>query len=1336
MAGTDSLFPAISRISSTSLPKVYWEDDQKTTERMQLFLNSALCVIYNLSKSTKHREKFRTPEMRRILDIYKGSPSSTRRLFSMLAISYVADPSTDMSLLEDKYGVIGELTDYLHKSLILQNSTKFSVQELVDGFANLAVHPINKIQIVEKSLHLFYTILERNITKTLTLHVKQLLDRWDISDVGCTTVSEQCQEETAEQNKSGQCHEVDSKESANNMQMLDNSRCVLSKCDDFGTNEVKKTIGAVKCIVSDKTRDRQNIFKHMTMNQWPDLLVRTIANVWKPKKEIYTNELLWSILTDTIDTMVNYSNADVEFADILIERGALALMQNIADGYYRHLKQKVIALDKKIREYRGETLSSNQPGADKYHSINPSQTIVRSGQPGTNETHSVDPTQTKIQTGRTGTDKAYSVGPTQTDIPSGQAEKDEHQSTVPTQTNIPSAQLGKDEHHSTGSTQNRMSSNQKETDKHQSMNLAQPHTPSGQQGTDKDHAVGPIQNNNIQSRHAEKKDDHQPIDLTQINIPSQFPGPGKHQSTGSIQIEEQMGKVVAEGQPTNDTTQTEDSSHCNQSDANSGLKLCSDTTHKKDSNEKVTSYTLKPVSQYACVNYDSTIAYRENSDVIFNRAVFVSNEPIKSSTFFELSIDKTSDRHNGSMELGVCMCNTFSDDSIYEGNGYGKGSGFWFLRDDELWKDFAAIGGGYKLNLRNIVVNDTVGFVRYPDGTLEFLLNGERKGIAFRNVPEGVYGLVAVTGKCVRVAITCKAGIKKTQEKSVKIPDDPFELYSVETVSGQMKSFSRMRTPYGLDFVDEKRHPIIRNVSKEKGDFVDEKRHPIIRNVYKKKKLYSVGTVSSQMKSFSRMRTPYGLDFVDEKRHPIIRNVSKKKGDFVDEKRDPIIRNVYKKKDNIICNTQVDWEKSLTPLYEINKRSFAGYLNEIDLRATLKSVVNLYNIYDNPSTRVDPISNDPIQFITRMVNLMGDMLKLLFAKDNWPPNASSTLPKRRQQIFNAVRSCFDNIKDMSGIVWTGSTSEGFAIADNSGPGTPYVDDEMDLMIPLAMATEDSQSNICEDVAIDKQTITIFANELKIKDNETRDFKKESLVTELEEIGKHQQLKKCPPFIWRPSHHPGYVSVFIPKSMQSYISKEFIKYLCSQLTSVGGSDLILTRSKLLAIQEEYIRKRLPAVQSDIKSTSAKSDDQFQILKLVQEGPVQTLLVCYQLKEEKQPKCLMEGMKEDGSVLQFDQTVDVAIALKGVNWPTIANPWVSRLRDWPEKRIVDKIIKDGYHIVPKCYPGGSGIDVEWRLSFSVAERTLAHTFTDTQRKCYLIFKKLWRKYLKVISCECPF
>ncbi|XP_071954309.1 uncharacterized protein [Antedon mediterranea] len=1112
MEKIESIFPPLSGIHpSMTSEATFWEDDPTMSKRMELLLNSSLCVISNLSKSRKNRELFRTSEWRKILDIFKGSPSKWRCLYSLIAISYIADPIIDVELLEDKHGVINEITSVLDNTLS-GKSTGFSVQELVEALVNLAVHPLNKDQIIDKSLTFLYAIMERNDKSRLRLYVRQVLDEWGFSDVDdssssdviehdrrfsdveCTSSSDVVEHDRQTENeitmKSEKCLDNES-QCLDNIQMLDNLYCVLLQCDSFESDDVIEIVTAVRQMISKEDR-RQTILKHMNEHGWPDILIRIINDVWKANTEtVYTDELQWTIIKTSIEIIVTYSDCDPE---VLIEHGALNLMHTITDAYYQHFKQKLLYLDEKTSEYRGQITK-------KVSEVDKSVTTTMT------EGKSVD-------------------------------------------------------------------SKQEET------------------------KLGIASNIDVGSHSHFSKE----------NVPQ-----SEEMSIQKAEVLSSRDRKDECGHTTNVTTSRE-------------LKT-NNTTSEQEQTASIP-YTLKPVREHGDVNSDRTIAYRINSGVMYNRAVFVSNQPIQTSRLFELKIDKVDDSHNSSMEFGVCIYNSFPDDIFYEGNGYGKGSGFWFLRDDDLWRDFQTIGGGYKLNLRNIQVDDKVGFVLHRDGTLAFLYNGKYQGIAFRNIPGGVYALVATSGKCVQVSITENVGKILQQKSPDSTVDEPFESFSVKTVGNNPVSVSRMRAPYGFDFVNEDTHPKMKEV--------------------------------------------------------------------------------YNKPDDSINEFYVKTEQALNPLFEINQRSRKGYLNEKDLRTLIGFSVNLYKTHNNPATRVDPISNDHMRFITTSVELQSKLI-VLFQKNKQLPDNTNTLPKRFQQVFDLVRPCFDNIKDMSGIVWTGSTSEGFAIADNSGPGMSYVDDEMDLMIPLAIAAEDPHHTTpCEDFKIvDEMSSRIMKEE--------KDVNKECFITELEDIGKRQQRQECPTFTWRPSVHPGYVTISIPDSLQSYTSLGFTKHLCARFLN---GKILLTRSKLLGIQEEYTRRRLNAVQSEItKNENENEKDEFKgKLRLVQEGPVQTISVCYESKEP------------GGSVLEFDQTVDVAIALNGVNWPTIANPWISRKREWPKKTIVEKIITDGYHLVPKYYPAGKGIDLEWRLSFSMAERTLAHTFTENQRKCYMVFKKLWRKCFK--------
>ena len=90
------------------------------------------------------------------------------------------------------------------------------------------------------------------------------------------------------------------------------------------------------------------------------------------------------------------------------------------------------------------------------------------------------------------------------------------------------------------------------------------------------------------------------------------------------------------------------------------------------------------------------------------------------------------------------------------------------------------------------------------------------------------------------------------------------------------------------------------------------------------------------------------------------------------------------------------------------------------------------------------------------------------------------------------------------------------------------------------------------------------------------------------------------------------------------------------------------------------------------------------------------------------------------------IDIVPSIKCDSWPHIAEDWKRRKRLWPPKRLVNEIIQDGHHVVGKVSPGGDP-GLEWRLSFSEAELTLAEQRTLIQKKIYYIFKTIFKENL---------
>ena len=88
-----------------------------------------------------------------------------------------------------------------------------------------------------------------------------------------------------------------------------------------------------------------------------------------------------------------------------------------------------------------------------------------------------------------------------------------------------------------------------------------------------------------------------------------------------------------------------------------------------------------------------------------------------------------------------------------------------------------------------------------------------------------------------------------------------------------------------------------------------------------------------------------------------------------------------------------------------------------------------------------------------------------------------------------------------------------------------------------------------------------------------------------------------------------------------------------------------------------------------------------------------------------------------------------------WPTSASEWKDRPRHygWPSQRDKEYIEQFGCHLVPIGYPLSTRKSLQWRLSFSIAERTLVWSFNHTQLQCYAVMKVILKEYVKTKCAE---
>lgn len=119
-------------------------------------------------------------------------------------------------------------------------------------------------------------------------------------------------------------------------------------------------------------------------------------------------------------------------------------------------------------------------------------------------------------------------------------------------------------------------------------------------------------------------------------------------------------------------------------------------------------------------------------------------------------------------------------------------------------------------------------------------------------------------------------------------------------------------------------------------------------------------------------------------------------------------------------------------------------------------------------------------------------------------------------------------------------------------------------------------------------------------------------------------------------------------------------------------------------------------------------------------------------------------------------DRAFCLEYKDWPACANEWIERKRQhgWPSQKLVRKIKNIGCHLMAigskKLHSDFSSDDLgnstwigdplQWRMSFSVAEKHLVYSFNNTQFLTYGIFKLLNQEVFsqdqRVKDCICSY
>ena len=95
------------------------------------------------------------------------------------------------------------------------------------------------------------------------------------------------------------------------------------------------------------------------------------------------------------------------------------------------------------------------------------------------------------------------------------------------------------------------------------------------------------------------------------------------------------------------------------------------------------------------------------------------------------------------------------------------------------------------------------------------------------------------------------------------------------------------------------------------------------------------------------------------------------------------------------------------------------------------------------------------------------------------------------------------------------------------------------------------------------------------------------------------------------------------------------------------------------------------------------------------------------------------------------IDIVNSIHCAFWPNECLEWAKRPRHfgWPTSKDISFIIDFGFHLVPVGHPQSATKELEWRISFSVAERTLVWSFNHVQMQCYAVMKIILKEFIKV-------
>ena len=126
-----------------------------------------------------------------------------------------------------------------------------------------------------------------------------------------------------------------------------------------------------------------------------------------------------------------------------------------------------------------------------------------------------------------------------------------------------------------------------------------------------------------------------------------------------------------------------------------------------------------------------------------------------------------------------------------------------------------------------------------------------------------------------------------------------------------------------------------------------------------------------------------------------------------------------------------------------------------------------------------------------------------------------------------------------------------------------------------------------------------------------------------------------------------------------------------------------------------------------------------------GEEKSIVDCTCLSSEDENECFSE--RTDSFLSKAKILLELIPAFRCLTWPMVAQEWRKRHRNWPSPDVVDKVIREGFHLVVKAPKNGGNQECHFRISFSHAEFLLSQETNEIQRECYRCLKTYHRVYL---------